>query len=573
VDPNPGSTAGARAAAALRELGALLALEPGNRYRATAYARAAEVVEGVADLESLALRGELTSLPGVGPAIAGVLEELLRTGRSKALERVRARYPPGTAELAAFLSLPRIRLLHEALGVSSLEDLRSACRSGRVRALPGFGAKSEQRLLARLEARPEPEPAALLSEAALHGAALCAHLRRGPGVVAVELAGALRRRVEAIDRLEVVVACEEPGALAAHARRLPGAVSLEPREPDDLRLRRPGRLDAGVRIVRPRELAVAWVHATGSPDHVARLAERARQMGMTLDRQSLRRAGRRLAIESEAALYGRLGLQLVPPELREDTGEIEAASRGELPDDLVRLEDLQGAVHCHTRYSDGRHSIEQMARAAEKLGLRYLTITDHSASATYARGLDVEDLERQADEIDRVRGRVDVRILHGTETDILQDGALDYPPRVLERLDVLIASIHQRHRMDERAMTERIVRAMRHPLFKIWGHALGRYVLSRPPIACDVEAILDAVAESRAAIEINGDPHRLDLPPRWIREARRRGIRFVVSTDAHSTRGLENARWGVDMARRGWLRKPEVLNTLGAEEFAAAVRP
>jgi DNA polymerase (family 10) len=168
---------------------------------------------------------------------------------------------------------------------------------------------------------------------------------------------------------------------------------------------------------------------------------------------------------------------------------------------------------------------------------------------------------------------VDVRILHGTETDILQDGALDYPPRVLERLDVLIASIHQRHRMDERAMTERIVRAMRHPLFKIWGHALGRYVLSRPPIACDVEAILDAVAESRAAIEINGDPHRLDLPPRWIREARRRGIRFVVSTDAHSTRGLENARWGIDMARRGWLRKPEVLNTLGAEEFAAAVRP
>jgi DNA polymerase (family 10) len=237
------------------------------------------------------------------------------------------------------------------------------------------------------------------------------------------------------------------------------------------------------------------------------------------------------------------------------------------------LEDLRGAVHCHTQYSDGRHSIEEMARAAEELGLAYLTITDHSASATYARGLDLARLQRQSDEIARVQERVNVRILHGTESDILRDGSLDFPDAALRRLDVIIASIHNRYKMDAEQMTDRLLKALRHPLFKIWGHALGRYVMSRPPFACHMDEVLDAVAESRAAIEVNGDPHRLDMEPRWIREARARGIRFVVSVDAHTTSGLRNARWGVDMARRGWLRREEVLNTLGPDEFTSAVKP
>jgi DNA polymerase (family 10) len=313
--------------------------------------------------------------------------------------------------------------------------------------------------------------------------------------------------------------------------------------------------------------------ATGSIGHTTKLAQLAKRKGLALEERSLKRGRRALRVDSEAALYDQLGLDLVPPELREDAGEIEAAARGRLPDDLVRVEDIQGAVHCHTRYSDGNATVEDMARAAEALGLRYLTITDHSASATYAGGLDVDRLERQADEIAAVRERVGIQILHGTESDILRDGALDYPARVLERLDVVIASVHQRYKLDADEMTERVVRALRNPLFKIWGHALGRYVLSRPPFACHMDVVLDAVAESRAAIEVNGDPHRLDLAPNWIRQARQRGIRFVVSTDAHSTSGLANVRWGVDMARRGWLRKHDVLNTLGPDEFAAVVKP
>jgi DNA polymerase (family 10) len=278
-------------------------------------------------------------------------------------------------------------------------------------------------------------------------------------------------------------------------------------------------------------------------------------------------------VASEAALYERLGLRPIPPELREDAGEIEAAASGRLPEDLVRLEDLRGAVHCHTVWSDGRNTVEEMARAADTLGLRYLTITDHSTSATYAKGLDADRLRRQWDEIARVQERVRVRLLRGTESDILRDGALDFPDPVLRRLDVVIASIHNRWRMDADEMTRRLVRAMRHPVRKIWGHALGRYVLSRPPFAVRMDEVLDAVAASRAIIEVNGDPNRLDLAPGYIREAKSRGIRFVVSADAHSTTGIRNLRWGVDMARRGWLRRDDVLNTLDADDFAAAVRP
>jgi DNA polymerase (family 10) len=224
-------------------------------------------------------------------------------------------------------------------------------------------------------------------------------------------------------------------------------------------------------------------------------------------------------------------------------------------------------------YSDGRHTVEQMARAAEAMGMEYITITDHSPTAHYAGGLRLDRLKRQWDDIAKAQESVKVRLLRGTESDILADGALDYPDAVLEQLDIVIASVHNRHRMDSDQMTRRLVTAMRHPVFKVWGHAQGRYVLTRPPFECDMDAVLDAVASSRAAVEVNGDPHRLDMVPRWLREARRRGIRFVISTDAHSTSQLRNVRYGVAMARRGWVRRGEVLNALPVEAFRRAVRP
>jgi DNA polymerase (family 10) len=323
---------------------------------------------------------------------------------------------------------------------------------------------------------------------------------------------------------------------------------------------------------------------TGSKAHHVKLRGIARDHGYTLSEWGLHRLPARpsgappdpstkVRIESEEALYRALGLAYVPPELREDAGEIEAARDGSLPEDLVRLGDVRGLVHCHTTWSDGRATLEEMARGADALGAEYMTVTDHSRTAGYAGGLDVDRLLRQRDELARVQEGVKVRLLHGTESDILEDGALDYPDAVLEQLDVVVASVHSRMRMDEREMTRRLVRCMQLPVFKIWGHALGRLLLARDPFACRVEEVLDALAGGRGAVEVNGDPRRLELEPRWLREATARRIPVVLSVDAHSVKDLGYLANAVAVARRGWVRRGEVLNTLSFEAFRRAVRP
>lgn len=575
-------------AAVLREIGLLLEIEPGNQYRARAFIKGAEALERVTgDIGGLARAGKLTSIPGVGASLAKTITELLDTGTSATLERLRAAFPAGALALHPVLSLKRVRAVHDALGITTLAALREAAEAGRLRDVPGFGARTEQQILQRLVALEARSNDALLSEADEDVAAVVAHLVSHPAVVRVEIAGALRRRTELVPRLDIVVATTDAEAVRAHAATLPAAAespapsighgdassegATEPNtghegatEPDVGLVRRIGALDVDVHVTLPERFAVTWVRTTGSAAHLAKLDARVAARGLSLDA---------LDAATETDVYAALGLPWIPPELREDAGELEAAEAGTLPDVLVTAHDLQGAVHCHTDWSDGRHSIAEMARAADALGLRYLTITDHSQSAGYAGGLDVERLRKQWDEIAEVQETVRVRLLRGTESDILRDGALDFPDAVLAELDVVIASVHNRHGLDGAEMTRRLIRALGHPVFKIWGHALGRYVRSRPPFDCDVLRVLDAAAASRVAIEVNGDPHRLDLAPEWIRAARARGIPFVVSSDAHSTRAIQNARFGVDMARRGWLAPADVLNTRDTDGFMAAVRP
>lgn len=565
-------------AGALREIGARLELQGGNPFKARAYERGARALEAFnGDLDALVSERRLTSLPGVGAALAGTIAEVHATGRSERLERLRRALPPGILELSqvAHLTLARIRALHEALGISTVAELKAAAEAGRVRGVKGFGPKTEEKLRAGIREFETRGEAVLLSEAEREGEALLAHARATPGVRQVDLAGALRRRTEIVDRLVVTVATADPAAAVERFARHPQAVAVIGRDLTGCTVRLAAGLVAELQTAPHAAYAGLLHEMTGSAAHRARLAQRARELGLELDRRGLARirTRRRCPVKSEADLYRHLGLPWMPPELREDVGEVEAALAGELPADLLEEDDIQGLVHCHTVYSDGRHTVEQMARAAEEMGMKYITITDHSPTASYARGLTLDRLKRQWEEIDRAQEKVKVRLLRGTESDILADGALDYPDRVLEQMDVVIASIHNRHGMDEGQMTRRVVRALRHPLFKVWGHALGRYVQSRPPIAVRMEEVLDAAAESRVAIEVNGDPHRLDLEPRWQREARRRGIRFVVSTDAHSIRELGHVRYGVAMARRGWLGKGDVLNTRGVEEFRSAVRP
>jgi DNA polymerase (family 10) len=381
-----------------------------------------------------------------------------------------------------------------------------------------------------------------------------------------ELAGALRRCSDSVDEIVVVVAADDAAGVLDAGTRHPASGRIHERNAAEGAFELADGVRVRIAVARSDRFADLWVRHTGSPRHVARLGDLARARGVCWGPEGL-------AADSEADVYRRLGLPFIPPELREGQGEIEAALCGRLPAQLVQVDDVRGAIHCHTVHSDGRNTIEEMARAAEAAGMEYLTVTDHSASAGYAGGLTADRLRAQWDEIAEVQQRVNVTLLRGTESDILADGALDFPDPILEQLDVVIASIHQRHRMGPEEMTRRLVAAMRHPCFKIWGHPLGRYVRGRPPIACDMRAVLDAAAESRVAIEVNGDPNRLDAEAHWQQEARVRGIPLVISTDAHSVRGLANLRFGVALARRGWTQRHEVLNTRSCAAFRAAVRP
>jgi DNA polymerase (family 10) len=550
----------------LREIAAYLRLER-EGFRARAYERAAALVETAPEFEQRLAEGRLESLPGIGPSLAGAIERLAAHGTLPLLERLRSRWPAGFVELLRVPGLgeKRARRLLEQLGIASVAELEAACRQGRVRALPGFGERSERALLAAI-ARPLPpkRSALLVVEARRLAEPLVAYLRTAPGATEVTLAGDVRRWEENVDAIEIAAATSTPRALIDHLDRHPAVSSAHAGDEELITRILAAGTPLTLHVASPERYGGVLVRATGSARHWEQLRTRAAERGLALEA---------LAAVDETSFYAALGLPWLPPELRDGSDELASADAGDFAEPLVNREHVRGAVHCHTTWSDGRATIEEMARAAEALGLEYLTITDHSQSASYARGLTLDQLFRQWDEIDAVQARTPVRLFKGTEADILADGALDWPEDVLARLDVVIASVHRRHRQGEDEMTRRLVRALRQPVFKIWGHGLGRLVLHRDPVACRVDEVLDAAAAAPAAIELNGDPHRLDLPPELARRARTRGIPFVLSSDAHSTNGLRMTDHAVHMARRARLTPAEILNCLPAAEFAAAVKP
>jgi DNA polymerase (family 10) len=565
---------------ALDEMAALLGLEGEPKFKVRAYERAARIARLLGpDLGALVEQGRLRSVQGIGAALSQQIEELWNTGSSEYLQRLRLALPPGAAELIRVPGMTRRRIhtLHAALGIQSLEALRSACAEGRVRAVAGFGEKLERRLLEgcdhRLAAGEESATPVLVISAAYELAhSIEQELRKV--TEEVQLAGALRRGHETVSELELVVRPDARPAL----EQLAG-------------MRQMLRVDRATGVAQTSEGLRVQLHggqasfgnalflATGNVAHVEAVSALAARRGFALcaadSVAGLDAAGSGLPVRefrTEAELYSAVGLSLVPAELRQGAGELDQAARGDFGN-LLSLQDVRGMVHCHTTYSDGKHSVLEMARAAHALGMEYITITDHSPSAHYARGVALDRLRQQWDEIDAARSQVPIRILRGTESDILAQGQLDYPDAVLEQFDVVIASVHARYGASRSEMTERLRRVLSLPIFKIWGHPLGRILRHRPPIECDVPAVLDALAGSRGAIEINADPHRLDLPPFWLPAARARGIPFVISVDAHSTSGFDVLRYGVTMARRAGVQKSEVLNARSAETFAASVKP
>jgi DNA polymerase (family 10) len=555
--------------AGLREIAALLALHGASRYKARAFERGARSLEASkVPVNRLIEEGTLRDLPGIGFALAAQIEALHATGRSELLDSLRAGLPRGVLELSqvAGIGLHALRTLHDDLGIDGIDDLRRALDDGRLRGAKGFGEARAAKIRAALEQYETKAPPVPLHIGRRLASALQTELGAIEGILEIHVAGPLRRFANTSAAVDLVVVSAAPEHALDLAAAMPRVSSVERRDARSCRLRLPDGTRIVVVACRPEELPTTWGHASAEATHWQALVERAVARGFDLTPEGLRVGDRAVPLRDEHELYERLGWPWAAPELREGSEPPSAAT-------LIERRDVAGFVHCHTTWSDGKYGIEEMARAAQALGATYLTITDHSRTAHYAGGLDVDRLRRQWDEIAEIQERVSIRILRGTEADILADGALDWPDAILDGLDVVIASIHRRYGQGEDAMTDRVLRAMRHPVFKIWGHPLGRLVSSRPPIPLRIEAVLDAIAGSRAAIEINGDPHRLDLPPEHARAARARGIPFVLSVDAHSIADLDYLEYAVGMARRGGLRREDVLNTLPAADFTARVHP
>lgn len=563
-------------ARAIREIALFLQLKRENTFRVRAYENGAAALEAInEDLGKVIDERRLTRVRGIGEGLEAIIGELYNTGRCDMLERLRAEMPPGILELSQVpgLTPKRIQALHDALKISSIVELQAACATGAVAQVKGFGKKTQENILKGIHTYQTREEKVLLLNAREVAKHLRQHFEGLRQVAQFEVAGSVRRWSEVVRNINLVVATADGAGAAQWLAGFPLVTRIEKTEGNRTQV----RLASGMRVdmlsCSQDQFVPALITQTGSPAHVERLREIAQQQGYVFDDVSLRKGKRLVATPDEESFYQTLGMPYIPPELREDDGEFEEVFAGGNFDDLINEAHIKGLVHCHTVFSDGKNTVEEMAVAAQDMDMDYITITDHSPAAHYAGGLTVDRLKQQWAQIEEAQSKVKVKLLKGTECDILEDGRLDYPDPVLDQFDLIIASIHSRMKMDREQMTKRLVNCMKQRQFKIWGHALGRLILRREPFDCNVEAVLDAAAESRVAIEVNGDPYRLDMEPRWIKEARLRGIKFVISTDAHSTRGLHALRYGVHIARRGGLRKSEVLNTLAWQQFAAAVKP
>jgi DNA polymerase (family X) len=564
----------------LSRIGLYLELRGEPRFKARAYTNAARAISTLPtdDIRPLLESGELEALRGVGPATLSVVRELVESGESSYLLRLRESTPEGLLELLRVpgLSTEKILKLHSELGISGIDDLEQAARDGRLAELRGFGAKTAARILKGISVLAGSGARMLLhiadAAAIRAGNDVAAH----PGVARVEVAGSVRRRNEVIADIDIVAACtEDPEEVAQSFARAPGVSESERSGAGSCRLTYVDGQVVDLHCVPPPGFAIAYWRATGNERHVEEIAARLAERGIRLDGDTLRNsAGDALDIDDERQIYAAAGLPWIPPEMREGRGELDLVRDGEFPK-LLTFPDIRGVLHCHSTYSDGKGTVEAMAAAARQRGWSYIGISDHSVSAFYAGGLKPEQVREQHAEIDELNSRLSdsgFRVLKGIEADILADGRVDYDEEVLASFDYVIASIHSRFSMDEATMTERIVTALENPHVTILAHPTGRLLLNREPYAVDLEAVFEKAAEEGVAVELNADPHRLDIDWRYLPDARARGITIEIGPDAHSAGGLDNIWAGIAMARKGGLQREHVLNTGSADDVLAFAR-
>lgn len=565
------------AAHVLAQIGGLMELHGEDRFKSRAYHVAARAVLGTDtdDITPLYKSGELRKLPGVGAATFSVLKDLVETGDSSYFERLRENTPEGLLEMLRVpgMGTAKIRLIHEGLGVDTLQQLEEAARDGRLAKLPRFGPKTAEKILRGIGFLKETGALLLFPHAFAEAQRVLAGVRRHPDVVRAEIAGSVRRRREVIADIDIVAACSaDPAAVAASFAHAPGVRSVVGAGQASVAIKYVDGTRLDLHCVEPAAFAVALWRGTGSTAHVAAVLAELEKKGLSLHGDVLRHNGDTLPVAEESELLAAAGLAFIEPELREARGEVEAAAAGTLPS-LVEPGDIQGVLHCHSQYSDGGATIAEMAEAARERGWKYLGVSDHSVSAFYAGGLKPDAIKRQHDEIDQLNSRTkDFVVLKGIEADILADGRVDYDQHVLDSFDYVIGSVHSRFSMSGAEMTERVLRALDDPHLTILGHPTGRLLLTREPYQLDMSAVIEKAAERGVVLELNADPHRLDLDWTYCHDAKKRGVRIEIGPDAHSTHGLDNVELGIAIARKGWLEKSDVLNCGSAADVVAHAR-
>jgi len=547
-------------------------------FKAAAYDRAKRSIESYPErLEDIARdpKRKLTEIPGIGEDLAKKITELVETGKCQYHQEQLAKIPGSLLELLQLQTVgpQKVRLFYKELGIKTPDDLEAAAKAGRLRNLPGMSVKSEENILKALEVFRRAAGRFRLDTAAETAEVLMAYLREFKGVEQVTPAGSLRRGRETVGDLDLLVTGRDHAGIAEHFARYPGISQVLAKGEDKVSVKLQDDMQVDVRLLERESYGAALQYFTGSKEHNVALRERAKKRGWKLSEYGLFKEDKVLASRTEEEIYAKLGLEWIPPELRENLGEIEAAEKGALPK-LVELADIKGDLQMHTTASDGQASVEEMAEAAKKLGYQYILITDHSKAVTVAGGLDekraVEHIQHIKAAGKKVKG---IEIWAGSEVDILGDGKLDYSDEVLKQFDIVLVSIHSRMTQPAEEMTRRLLKALQNPYVRILGHPTGRQILKRDPFSFDLEKVFEAARKYGVILELNAHPERLDLCDRHVKLARDRGMKIIISTDAHHPEHLKLMRYGVMTARRGWLEKQDVLNALPPDKLLKSLRP
>ena len=570
----------------LRETAQLLEIDGAIIGRYRSYEKAAELIDSLPQpVEQLVVTPEkLLELPGIGQGMVEHLTEIVKTGDYSLRKKLLKKYPETILDLLTLQSLgpKKVLLLWKTFKAATVADLEKLAKEGKLRDLAGFGEKSEQNILKAVEVFRKSTGRFLLSTAEEAALAIAAHIEKtGKAVESITPAGSLRRGKETVGDLDLLVTMAEGhakqkdvDAVAKQILTYPPIEQILAHGENKVSFTLENGLQVDVRLLEKENFGAALLYFTGSKEHNVKLRGRANEMGYTLNEYSLAtlKAEKPVAGRSEEEIYERLKLDYIPPELRENTGEIEAAEKHRLPK-LVELKDMKGDLQMHTTASDGKNSIEEMAGAARALGHEYIAITDHSKAVTVANGLDEK---RMVAHIKKLRAAdekgLGIRVLVGSEVDILKDGSLDYSDETLAQIDVVVCSVHSYFNLDRVEMTERMLAAIENPYTQIIGHPTGRLLLKRQELPYDMDKVLDACARNGVAMECNSYPDRLDLKEVYLRTCKEKGVKVVISTDSHNTANLSFIRYGVTMARRGWLEKNDVVNTLPVKEFLSALR-